>query len=189
MSELRPPTGRASLVARITLPACRVQYPGGPNRCSHRLLPCSRGLPRAKDGSASASTLSRPAQTLLALRPAGLLNRPRRPLSRGFSPADCSSKPLVSYQINRQLSGWNLPPLVIRALRGALLPPSLADRDRKLSLSVGRPGPHAFAVRTSAVRPHESARRCLRPSHPASRFVTIGRNAPLHRGGMAKEKA
>jgi transposase len=26
-----------------------------------------------------------------------------------------SAKPLVSYQINRQLSGWNLPPLMIRA--------------------------------------------------------------------------
>jgi hypothetical protein len=25
------------------------------------------------------------------------------------------TEPLVSYQINRQLSGWNLPPLVIRA--------------------------------------------------------------------------
>jgi hypothetical protein len=24
-------------------------------------------------------------------------------------------EPLISYQINRQLSGWNLPPLVIRA--------------------------------------------------------------------------
>jgi hypothetical protein len=28
-------------------------------------------------------------------------------------------EPLVSYQINRQLSGWNLPPLVMRAF-GAL---------------------------------------------------------------------
>ncbi len=25
--------------------------------------------------------------------------------------------PLVSYQINRQLSGWHLPPLVFRAVR------------------------------------------------------------------------
>ncbi|MCP1744344.1 transcriptional regulator with XRE-family HTH domain [Bradyrhizobium japonicum] len=37
-------------------------------------------------------------------------------MSRGFDPSDCSSKPLVSYQINRQLSGWILPPLVIRAV-------------------------------------------------------------------------
>jgi hypothetical protein len=38
-----------------------------------------------------------------------------RPLSRGSSPSGCPSKPLVSYQINRQFPGWILPPLVIRA--------------------------------------------------------------------------
>src|SRR6202042_526975 len=59
--------------------------------------------------------LSRPAQTSLTLRPAGSLNRPRRPLSRGFDPASRPAKPLVSYQVNRQLPGWNLPPLVKRA--------------------------------------------------------------------------
>src|SRR6266850_3453981 len=37
-----------------------------------------------------------------------------RPLSRGSSPSGYPAEPLVSYQINRQLSGWNLPPLVIR---------------------------------------------------------------------------
>ena len=42
---------------------------------------------------------------------------PRRPLSRGSSPSGCPAEPLVSYQINRQLSGWNLPPPVIRAFR------------------------------------------------------------------------
>jgi hypothetical protein len=36
-------------------------------------------------------------------------------LSRGSSPASCPAEPLVSFQINRQLSGWNLPPLMIRA--------------------------------------------------------------------------
>jgi hypothetical protein len=36
-------------------------------------------------------------------------------LSRGFDPHGCPTKPLVSYQINRQFSGWNLPPLVLRA--------------------------------------------------------------------------
>jgi hypothetical protein len=43
------------------------------------------------------------------------LNRLKRPLSRGSSPAGYPAEPLVSYQINRQFSGWNLPPLVIRA--------------------------------------------------------------------------
>jgi hypothetical protein len=39
----------------------------------------------------------------------------RRPLSRGSSPCGRPPEPLVGYQINRQLSGWNLPPLMIRA--------------------------------------------------------------------------
>ena len=102
-------------ITRITLPACRVHYPGGPDRCMCRLLPCPRGLPQTRDGSASASHLSRPAQTSLALRPDGSLNRPRRPLSRGSNPTGYPVKSLVSYQINRQLSGWNLPPLMIHA--------------------------------------------------------------------------
>ena len=38
-----------------------------------------------------------------------------RPLSRGFGTCSCPHEPLVSYRINRQLSGWNLPPLMIRA--------------------------------------------------------------------------
>jgi len=63
----------------------------------------------------SAWLFSRPAQASLTLRPTGLLSRLKRPLSRGSSPAGCPAEPLVSYQINRQLSGWNLPPLVIRA--------------------------------------------------------------------------
>jgi hypothetical protein len=37
-------------------------------------------------------------------------------LSRGFDPDSCPSEPLVSYQTYRQLSGWNPPPLVMRAI-------------------------------------------------------------------------
>src|SRR6185436_4197344 len=59
---------------------------------------------------------TRPARASLTLRPVGLLSRPRRPLSRGFNPAGCPAEPLVSYQRNRQLAGWNLPPLVNRAV-------------------------------------------------------------------------
>src|SRR5260370_17017448 len=65
-------------------------------------------------GSPSALSLARPAQASLTFRPAGLLSRLKRPLSRGSSPSGYPAKPLVSYQINRQLSGWNLPPLMIR---------------------------------------------------------------------------
>jgi hypothetical protein len=90
--------------------------PADRDGCACRLLPRSRGLPRFAGGSASAPLLSRPAQASLTLRPVGLLNRPRRPLSRGFDPVGHPTKPLVSYQSNRQLSGWILPPLVKRAL-------------------------------------------------------------------------
>ena len=102
-------------ITRTTFPTCRAHYPGGSNGCACRLLPRSYSLPQMAGGSASALSLSRPAQASLTLRPAGLLNRLKRPLSRGSSPAGYPAEPLVSYQINRQLSGWNLPPLVIRA--------------------------------------------------------------------------
>ena len=102
-------------ITRTTFPTCRAHYPGGSNGCACRLLPRSYSLPPLAGGSASALSLSRPAQASLTLRPTGLLSRLKRPLSRGSSPAGCPAEPLVSYQINRQLSGWNLPPLVIRA--------------------------------------------------------------------------
>ena len=78
-------------------------------------FPVSRGLPHSLGGSASALSFSRPAQASLALRPARSLDRPRRPLSRGFDGAGCPATPPVSYQLNRQLAGWNPPPQVIRA--------------------------------------------------------------------------
>ena len=57
------------------------------------------GLPRISGGSAFVTSLSRPAQASLALRPAELLNRPRRPLSQGFDAAGYPTTPPVSYQI------------------------------------------------------------------------------------------
>ena len=84
---------------------------------AYRLLPRSYSLPQMAGGSASALSLSRPARASHALRPTGSLSRPRRPLSRGSSPASHPVEPLVSFQINQQFSGWNLPPLMIRAFR------------------------------------------------------------------------
>src|SRR4029077_12639842 len=102
-------------ITRTTFPTCRAHYPGGSSGCACRLLPRSCSLPQMAGGSASALSLSRPAQASLTLRPIGSLSRPRRPLSRGPSPAGCPPEPLVSYRINRQFSAWNLPPLMIRA--------------------------------------------------------------------------
>ena len=117
--------------------------PADRDGCLCRLLPRSHGLPRFPGGSASASSLSRPPQASRALRPAGLLNRPRRPLSRGSSPVSCPTKPLVSYRSNRQLSGWNPPPLVIRAVGAHFYPHrSPAGRSRPPFFSAL----HALAV-------------------------------------------
>jgi len=104
-------------ITRTTFPTCRAHYPGGSSGCSCRLLPRSCSLPQMAGGSASALSLSTPAQASLTLPPAGSLSRPRRPLSRGSGPSGYPAGPLVSYQINRQFSGWLLPPQVIRAFR------------------------------------------------------------------------
>src|ERR1700688_611864 len=102
-------------ITRTTFPTCRAQYPGGSSGCACRLLPRSCSLPQMAGGSASALSLSRPALASRMLPPIGSLSRLRRPLSRGSSPSGHPAEPLVSYQINRQLSGWVRPPQVIRA--------------------------------------------------------------------------
>ncbi len=144
-------------------------------------FPIPRGLPQQTGGSASTNSLSRPAQASLALRPAGSLDRPRRPLSRGFETASYPTAPLVSYQINRQLSGWFLPPLVFRAF-GAHVE--------------SRRGAVAWAVRHHSVSPPRSSNRTCgfpasgsptgftarhtvdRHSRLVSRDDTVARNQP-----------
>src|ERR1022692_2477168 len=75
---LRPP----SLHAVLSTPADRT------GAC--RFLPCPRGLPRLTGGSASTTSLSRPAQASLALRPTGSLARPKA----DFSP-EASTRPVA----------------------------------------------------------------------------------------------
>jgi hypothetical protein len=134
-------------ITRTTFPTCRAHYPGGSSGCSYRLLPRSCSLPQMAGGSASALSLSRPARASHALRPAGSLSRPRRPLSRGSSPSGYPAEPLVSFQINRQLSGWNLPPLVIRAFGAhgqqetSITAGGSVNGDRKLKESTPRLAP------------------------------------------------
>src|ERR1700692_4914840 len=64
-------------ITRTTFPTCRAHYTGRSSGCACRLLPRSRGLPQMAGGSASALSLSRPAQASHALRPAGSLSRPQ----------------------------------------------------------------------------------------------------------------
>ena len=74
-------------------------------------------LPSPKaGGSASALSLSRPAQASHTLRPAGsLAASPRLPLSQGSDPASYPTEPPASFRTYRQLSGWILLTMV-RAL-------------------------------------------------------------------------
>jgi len=156
-------------ITRITFPTCRAHYPGGSNGCACRLLPRSCCLPLLTGGSASALGLSRPAQASLTLRPTGLLNRLKRPLSRGSSPAGYPTEPLVSYQINRQLSGWNLPPLVIRAF-GAHGQKRRFDR-RPVTIAVG--------TRVTSRPPHRSVRAQFGHTACMGLSLSRGRHAIL----------
>jgi hypothetical protein len=99
--------------ARCPLP--RWNGPGASVGCFPR--PC--WLPRSPGGSASTTSLSRPAQASLALSPVDLLVHPSCPLSQGSDPAGCPTKPRASYRANRPLHGWDLHPQGDRALRGA----------------------------------------------------------------------
>jgi len=92
-----PRPERISHVTRIPLPACHAHYPGGPDRVHASVpFPAPYRLPRKRAGSASTTHFSRPSRASLALRPAGSLVRPRRPLSPGFDPAGYPTKPPVS---------------------------------------------------------------------------------------------
>ena len=86
-------------ITHTTFSACRAHYPGGPDRCTCRLLPCPRGLPRISGGSASATSLSRPAQASLTLRPTSSLAHHTWALLRGFDPTSHPIESLVSYQV------------------------------------------------------------------------------------------
>jgi hypothetical protein len=63
-----------------------------------RLLPCPHGLPPSIGGSASTTSLSRPAQASRVLRPIRLFAHLKWTLSRGSSPVGYPSKLLVSYR-------------------------------------------------------------------------------------------
>ena len=86
--------------------------------------------------------------------PLGLLNRPRRPLSRGSGPAGYPAEPLVSYQINRQLSGWNLPPLVIRAFGAHCQNQTFLEDSPSCNITQRQPASDGSAA-SEAIRPSE----------------------------------
>src|SRR5262245_10940677 len=116
----RPPANpEPPSLTQITFPACRAQYPDGPDSGARwlasgalprRVLPCPCCLPRYRDGSASTTLLSRPAQASHALRPAELLTHLTWALSRGSALADYSARALASYQVQPTTSlGGSFP--------------------------------------------------------------------------------
>src|ERR1700732_3204467 len=80
-------------ITRTTFPTCRAHYPGGSSGCACRLLPRSCSLPQMAGGSASALSLSRPAQASLTLRPAGLLNRLKAAFVTRLQPCGLPGRP------------------------------------------------------------------------------------------------
>ncbi len=107
--DLRP-VGPPAFDCEHPSASCRAHYPGGPNRCTCRSLLGLCGLPRFSGGSASATSLSRPAQAYFTLRPNGLLARPCRTLSRGFNTARYRIALLASFDVDRHLHRRGLSP-------------------------------------------------------------------------------
>ena len=102
-------TDRASRVATPSIfHACRRHYPGGnrPVLSSLSSQPVG-GLPLITGGSASASSVSRPARRSLAFRPAWSLSRPGRPFSpECFSPCRYLHEPLWPLPAGTTVAGW-----------------------------------------------------------------------------------
>lgn len=88
-------------ITRIALPACCAHYPGGSERVRLPVpSPSHTAFPVTQSGR-HPHRYFRGLLRLYTLRPAGLLNRPRRPLSQGSSPLGYPNEPPVSYSINR----------------------------------------------------------------------------------------
>ena len=101
-------------MSRVPCPLPRWTGPGASVGC----FPRSCCLPRTPGGSASTTSLSRPAQAGFALRPS-IRSPALADFVQGFDTADCSTEPPASYRANRPLPGWNWHPQGDRALRGA----------------------------------------------------------------------
>jgi hypothetical protein len=106
-----------------------------------------------------------------------------RPLSRGFGPSICRAKPLVSYQINRQLSGQNPPPLVTRAFGAHQNEPRPMPAHQG---RIGRARPFYFLARCAGFRaargPHiDKMARALSCLFRTRVDLQVGLPGELHR--------
>jgi hypothetical protein len=106
-------------------------------------------------------------------------------LSRGSSPCGYPHEPLVSYQINRQLSGWILPPLMIRAFGAHCQDPTKcrANKEPRLRTSPPRLELTALILSTHRHAPSQTARE--RPGASSAPRVRPGHLAPLPKLGKS----
>ena len=118
-ATLRPlpsPMNGSPPITRTTFPTCRAHYPGGSSGCTCRLLPTLiRAFPKWQEGR-------HPHCHFRGLR---RLHSRYGPPDRSATQGDlCHEAPTQSVTrpsrssasgFNRQLSGWNPPPLMIRA--------------------------------------------------------------------------
>ena len=116
-------SGGNHLTSKICV-RCSVMWPSigcGGCRAGARVdcFPTHAAFPKWQEGRHPHWSLSRPAQLHSRYGPPDRSAALGRPLSRGSSPCGCPPEPLVGYRVNRQLSGWNLPPLDNTRLRGA----------------------------------------------------------------------
>jgi hypothetical protein len=148
-----------------------------------RFLPRSHGLPRLTGGSASTTSLSRPAQASLALRPARSLARPNGGLlSRGSSPTGYPTKPLGSYHV-LPTTTWVDPPSTDDLRRwGALLTLCPLGQPKKAIGLESQIEPwltHAECIRLACSRFRKSDRNL---QHSAFPLPPSSQNGPRRQG-------
>jgi hypothetical protein len=115
---------RASHVARRTMHPCRSHYPGGPRRVRVSVASAAdTSLPRNSGGSASTSSLSRPAQDSLALRPVRLLISQMETLSPQLRRRGRPRRRAGSYRVEPTITRVDLSSTGPPRLRGALNSP------------------------------------------------------------------
>ena len=166
-SELRPPTGTGSPDDP------QAHYPGGSRRVhlsvaspSHATFPVTQPGRHPRHHFEACSGFTRVTAHWLA-------QPPKRPLSQGSDPPGCPDEPLASYQINRQLFGWILPPLVLRALG--------RTENRARSINRTNRGKFLLRVPTTCPRPVDGSRfGWAERAYPPARSQRVAMHPPVH---------